>query len=921
MVDYSGPFKGDINRRLITSNQSLLIISGIEKGSPAWSGLLDSMNKEFIRDLPNYLPTKKVKELKDECRRQKQIWMDDDDCNLDDQYTFQTLKLLNRFCREGLISWKQRFFLGCTVVKVSDWWYQSDEELELAKKEFSMFPEKYIPCLNPSDEVYSKSHNYTENLYNVLREESDTIEEYCRSRKWPVIPVEWIIDQLEDFREMVKDPDWTAGDWEYENALVRQFKEVRKKNPASRMRKASKADPDNYMMSTRGNNYNDSSLLRNLLFQYGWKEGIPTCLGSIFWYDSKVLPVTKDKSQIAIPGNYDYYDFGTGKKNGGNFRIFYYTSPQINMFGNVASKIISEAQNRNKYCAYQDQSRGQEGLFEAIDLIGVDSTEYSDHQTVTLLKWILETYGFAEYSESLAHSLQLPIRIVDPYKGERFLNPINGTLAGGKLDVALINDAGLVISWLAGQWIRESFDAFICGDDWIYYMMKVASRDNYLALHSLCSCFNQIVNPDKTEWLYQHKFAGFCKVLCKSKDKDLVPASGLPVNLWLKEVTSIQDISQILISLDKTRSLWWLHDKQTAEEMIDRLLSLWYEHIILAEFELGADTSGKGGIIERRISNAKKIPFSIGGLLLDESQMDMETYFLGSMDGIAKIFQEYRRTPTKIAQLIERAKLEGTFPDYLGLEMMRTLKDLISLVRDIVVLYKEWTENKLYDKSLLRDVLRRCRDLTEDYVSNSDGKSRVSTKDRTTPVRDQDAFLDAFWKPSYPVDLAIRELKRADVTLLDAIANNNDLSDMQAMYSFIAVHNKLAYYLEKGIIRSYGGCCDQYGKYYYCIWVEHNGRKKRVRLSPVVNDNNTVDGKFLPAIQIKNPELYNFVMDCRKLVGESKLDMELISVKSQVKSKIIKKLLQMRKEDRKNISLIHRVRIEQAINDAVDELG
>lgn len=924
MVPYSGPNRGDINRRILKSNESLLIISGIEKGGPAWTGLLDSLNQDFIMGLPNFLPQSKIKELKEECKRQKHIWMKDDKATRDKDYSFQTLKELNQLYRDNCISWEQRFYIGCTVVKVSDWWYQSDYELDEIKKEFSMFPEENIPCLNSKDEVYSRGHDYSENLYDVLQEESSTIAKYCSSRHWPVIPIKWIISQLDKFREMVLDNLWEPSGWEYEDALIRQFKEVRKQKPESKMRQAVKAKPENYMMSTRGNNYNDCLQLRLLLQKYGWDEGIPTCLGSLFWYKSDILPISPDPSQICIPGCYDYYNFGVGKKTGGSPRIFYYTSPQINMFGNVASSIMVEAQNLNRFCAYRDQQRGQEHLFEAVDLIGIDSTEYSDHQTVTLLKWILETYGFGSFSESLVHSLQLPIRVNDPYKGERFLKPINGTLAGGKLDVALINDAGLIISWLAGRWLRKKdMESYICGDDWIYNLRHIASQKDYLAFHSLCACFNQIVNPDKTEWLSKDKYAGFCKVLCKEKDGELVPASGLPVNLWLKEIVSIQDISQILISLEKTKSLYWLHDKESAEKMVKRLITLWRPNIESSEQELGImGCNNNNGIstLDKRIENAWKIHFSIGGLLLDPDEMDYGVYFLGSMDAIGKIFQEYRRTPTKLAVLIANAQLEGRFPDYLGLEIMRPLKDLVSLVRDIVVLYKEWEDKEIYDHSLLRDVIMRCRDLSEDYISNSDGKSRVSTKDRTTPTRDRDAFLDCYWDPSYPASLAISELRRADVALLDAIANNQDLSDMQALYSFIAIRNKLVDYINLGLIDKYGGCGYQTGYYYYCIWIRYNGKKVRVRLSNVENDYNTVGGQFLPASNIPNPELAKFVLNCRRLIRESKLDMDLISVKKGIKSKVLKRVLQLRKEDKKNITKLQEDRINTLINEAIDEL-
>lgn len=922
MVDYSGPFNGDINRRIEKSNESLLIISGIEKGSSAWTGLLNSMNKEFIRDIPNYLPMPKVKELKEECKRQKAIWMMDDDCTQDDKYSFETLKLLNQYCRQGCITWRQRFFIGCSIVKISNWWFQSDEELEIAKEEFSMFPEISIPCLNAKDEIYHKGHNTSENLYDVLREESNSIEKYCYSRSWPVVSVEWIIESLEHFRSMVLDLNWKPSDWDFENALVRQFKAVRERNPEKKMiDAATNPDPRNYLMSTRGNNYNDSQQLRSLLQQYGWNEGIPSSIGALFWYDSKILPVTKHESQIAIAGSYDHYDFGTGKKTGGSFRIFYYTSPQINMFGNVASKIISKEQDRNKYCAYRDQKRGQEQLLEAAEAVGIDSTEYSDHQTVLLLKWILEVYGFGSYAEPLAHSLQLPIRVVDKYHGERFLQPINGTLAGGKLDVTLINDAGLIISWLAGKWTQEKFDGFVCGDDWTYYFIKRINKTSYLALHSLCACFNQIVNPDKTEWLSEHSYIAFCQVASKMmEDGSLVPASGLPVNLWLKEVTCIQDISQILLSLDKTKSLYWLHDHYSAELMVKRLLDLWEGNIIESEYELGCCHDMAGGLFELRKKNALKIPYSIGGLLLNEEDIDLETYYLGAMDGISQIFSEYRRLPTKIATFIKNAQLTGLFPDYIGQEMARPIKDLVSLVRDIATLYGEWEQKSLYDRSLLRSVIKRCRELSEDYASNSDGKSRVSTKDRTTPKRDRDTFLDAFCDPQYPAELAIRELKRADVTLLDALANNIDLSDMSVLYSFVAIRNTLSNFLDQGLITGYGGYGSKIGEWYYCLNVVHHGKKKRIRLSPVVNDRETANGTFLPAINIEDDSLRSFVYQCRQLIGESQLDMDLITVRKKIKKKVLRKILSIRESERKEISSEHRREINRIIDSVLDEL-
>lgn len=885
MINYSSKVAGSINQRTKRSNKALLLIAGIESDSIAYSTLLSSMDSEFIDDLPNLLTSLQIKDLKKKCQDDRSHWMKDE-CN--HSYNLSTLNLLNKLFVQGEIKYNQKFFLGCTFIKCYDWWFQSDEELRIAKENFRDDPRHNIPALKDIEEVYRSCHTAEEDLYDVLRSESKNISRYCSQHGWPIISVEWIISQLKKLEGMVLSNQTPASEWDFEQQLVTQFRYVRNLHPAQRMLYAEiSPKPENYMMSTRGNNYNDCRWLREKLERMGWNSPIPTSMGSLFWYESKLYPRFRgSEGQSKIDKeNFDYYNYGTGKKNGGSFRIFYYTSPQNNMFGNVASKIIIRGQEKNEYCAYRDQERGQRPLFSAIDGAGIDSSEYSDHQTITLLTWILKLYGFGEYAIPLAKTLQLPVKV-----GEDFIQPPNGSLAGGRLDVSLINDAGLIITWLIGIYIKQHFKAYICGDDWTYYFNSPIKLKDFKIMHSICTCFNQIVNSDKTEWLKRDSFLGFCKILVKEKEGELIPASGLPVNLWFKEPSSIRDIAQIAQSLSKTHQLDFLYpDEEDQQTMLIDLALFWEEEITEAEKIFKSP-----GKFKDRLESSLHIPIEYGGLLLDPDHVDFEILLTGVINGVNHIMDEYKRLPVKIASFIQSANIKGKFADYLSKEMVSGVELLISLLQDVNTVVSQWDRDKIYDLNLLRRILRQSQDLAQDYMSNSDGKSRKSTKDRTTPERDGDCFLDGY-NPENIRDFRGIEKKIGlnDLVLLDCISSNPDLTDMQKLLAFRNVRFNLERFHKAGLIESYEGHGYQAYEYYYCIRY-FDGR--RIRISPVVNDSETSNGSFIPAKDIPESDLRTFVYQCRQILKESDLGKNLLLTDKILFSRLIEKVLRKKKE-------------------------
>lgn len=887
MIDYSAPIAGAINRRTKKSNQALLLISGVSPHSPAYNELLEIMDKDFVDLLPDYLQPEEVKDLKETCKQDQKRWMRDDKAN-DMGYNLRILRHLNQLYLRGELTWPQRTFLGCTFVKVYDWWYPTDQEVANYQKKVYANPLKLIPPLNTADEIYRSGHHVEEPLQEVLQAEQENIYHYCQKRGWPKIPIAWINEQLEVLRNLVQSSSTPSSHWDFENQLILQFRRVRAKDPTKEMsRVAFNSKPEDYLMSTRGNNYNTDHNLRTMLESLGWNDPIPTSLGSLFWYQSNNYVLKKQEGQIILPGNFDFYCSGVGKKNGGGWRMFYFTSPQVNMLGKVAAGLIIPSQEENPYCAYRDQIRGQEPLFECIEAAGIDSTEYSDHQTVTLLKFILDLYGFGSYSMILANTLQLPIRIPSGTGYKDYIPP-NGSEAGGRLDVVLINDAGLVISWLAGKWLRRPLKGYICGDDWTYFFNHKLTEEEFLSLHSLCASFNQIVNPDKTEWLSRDKYIGFCKILVREQDGHLEPASGLPVNLWLKEPTSIRDIAQIGTFLRKSRTFDYLYsDQSLQQEMLIRLTDLWREEIENAE-----KIFRSGSSFDLRKACAIQIPLSYGGLLLDEEQVNYSVLLNGILNGVGRLVKEYKRLPTKIATFIRNTGIEGPFAEYLSNEMIVPLKDLISLIRDMYTVSKQMKRDGSYDISLLRSILKRFQSLSEDFVTNSDGKSRVSTKDRSTTKRDGDCFLDGYADNTncrvFDLD---KKLSLDDLILLDDLEANPDLTSMQKILAFEAIRSVYLDLKDQNYIQEYSGYGKSWGKFYSAI--KYNGRW--IRLNEVQQDVPTEKANFLPveSIRDKDPAVYDFVIQCRRLLGRGKLGRSV----GELKMSLLQDLLRFNKEE------------------------
>lgn len=893
MIDYSSKLQGAINHRTKKSNEALLLIANVTPDNPCYQELLQQLNREFIEQKPDYLPQIKVKALKKLCNRDREKWMKD----LDVTYEIESLNLLNKLFKEGFLSYEQKFFLGCTFTKCYDWWYQSDEELKDAKIDFAEHPEEFIPVLKREEEIYQNCHTAKENLYDVLKEESKTVQKYCARHSWPIISPEWIINSLEELKNLVLSSNNISSDWDFEQQLVLQFRRVRSLNPENEIWKACyQGKPENYMMSTRGNNYNDYEFLRRTLERLGWNGPIPTSVGSLFWYRSKIFPeMNGANGQTELIGvEFDYYNYGTGKKNGGSFRIFYYTSPQNNMMGNVATKVIVKGQEQNRYCAYRDQRRGQDPLFYTIDGVGIDSTEYSDHQTITLLKWILELYGFGRFSEPLALSLQLPVKV-----GDNFLQPPNGSLAGGKLDVALINDAGLVISWLIGKYTKEKLEGYICGDDWTFYFNHIIKEKDFKAMHSMCTFFNQIVNSDKTEWLARDKFLGFCKVIVKEKDSQLIPATGLPVNLWLKEPSCIRDIAQIASSLVKTKQLSFLFSEESQQqEMLIKLAKLWEKEILEAESIFGSPDT-----FDKRLESSLAIPVEFGGLLLNEEYLNFEILLNGVINGVNRIIDDYKHLPVKIASFIQSAGITGPFADYLSKEMMSGLDDLLSLIQNIVTVVNQWDQTGLYDIALLRLILRKSQDLAQDYMSNSDGKSRKSTKDRTTPIRDGDCYLDGYKQMKRDFKGLDKKMSLNDLVLLDCINANPELTSIHKLLTFRNIRFQLERFYKLGLISSYEGHGNYSGVYYYCIKY-HDGR--RIRISPVENDSPTENGSFLPLSEIPPGEFRDFVIGCRQLLRTGDLAIGLGITQEKLIGRIIRRNIEKKRAENRKAERIHK---------------
>jgi hypothetical protein len=596
------------------------------------------------------------------------------------------------------------------------------------------------------------------------------------------------------------------------------------------------ASAEQFTLSESKSPASDSENVMYILHKLGYtKPSCPAVLSNIFYNtELQKYGIQKQLGQIDFNQTIAFHP-APGLGPAFKIRWVYSVDTGINNFLEPLAKLIQKADKiYDPNEAYNDQLKYLlANMQDIIDAYCTDSTGYSDY-LYRVIYYVLMVAFYrldADIVDKVMQCFRIPIQIHNKVVGVEF-----GAMQGEKLLVFIMNHANRLMGIIADRIQNDKSRIVIrpnAGDD----VVKAVVAGNKFRLEDILiemtvfACFNSPTNFSKAAWAQRDKYFDFCSKYFSMVDGSFHCVSGVPAKKYGKEIVCISDWAETFKVLDSANQK---HEsctaafkqaipfiQQTLSEGL-RLPNIYDQHMTL----------------EDKISNARHIPYTMGGISDNIDDVDFSALLHLSRYKLSLILEKYTFNPRGLYLVVNRImELQGTaLLEAIGSVSRTNIQKIVKMIRMCA------------EESISHEELKEINDTISSFERNiivAMSHSRTSsTYHRLERNKDVDILFN-IKELTYDSSIPLPESAPESLFLLSLLTNRDylDIDNIRNYLKISEINHKYG-----GLIVCYEGVPNT--NTYYGIKDPSNG--KIIRLYN--NDDDRYD-RFEPIWNCKHEDI------------------------------------------------------------------
>jgi hypothetical protein len=774
-----------------------------------------------------------------------------------------------------------------TITRIYEFPYYSDKELTDLNKNLSISDDLNI--LNKDKCAYKDSlkSNVYEDMYyqesNIKKFLSDNHIKVNFGTKEVIIAMEKLVEGIDSGED--------------NSDFAKYIRAVRNENAHEKVKdlEINGLTAEYLMTKFSGSSLSDLKPVSELIKIFGLRR-IDNVMGNYFTPVETKIDWGNFSSTIPIKlrENLDYTKIAYGKGDCYKLRIVgQVATPFQNYISPLYEALVKCQKDFPSVATFDHAEKMKETINSCDDAFGIDYTGYSDFLSRNLYKWIMERlYKWDKKTvDNVMKILEFPIKI----KGKDYDIPF-GSMQGIRISFPFITDGNLTMSKISSI-LREDEDseAKSVGDDKIVSKKKGKfSKEDIDTELAVAVFFNCIINLDKTESWSGNGTVSFCKI---TYDRYKRPISGLSGNSLLKEKIFINDISSIFKHFDKTGLLGYIKELFPEEiffieDWIDNFLEA-NNHDIKSGYKYFCynNTEGDKSLDESYrefIDNSRRIPYEWGGLGLEEFT-DFRYYLRAIYSTLSNLMYEPDKFNTSLINFVYKANLsKHKFSKKLLEKDSPNDFDIIGLMGQL----DKMSQSIKVDMEEMKEVREKLNRILEYELKTSEGKSNISTKNRSTPFTSSDKLLYI----NNDFDRSIFNTNLVEKCYLI----KSKIKKRERLYMVKLMNYKKLYNQYSDKLVQYNGYNNSYLGYKVNIAMEDGSEEEHIIRIEAKESNyvgSSVQFIKLDKVSFSNEKERDFIIISREIMNESKDIRDMIIRAQDIGVDLVKEFIENKKKD------------------------